>query len=206
MIRNIVFDIGNVLAAFDWEGHMNRLGISGAEFDIIANAVFRSSDWSEMDRGVLTPEEVIQRFCSKAPQYAEDIKKAVYSYSGMIRQYPYTKPLLRQLKEHGCKVYYLSNYGKFAVEATKDALDFTKMMDGGLYSYEVQMVKPNRWIFAELMQRYRLKPEETVFFDDNPANVQAASGMGMKGILFLGYEDAVNRLEEFGIILDRTNH
>lgn len=200
MIDTVVFDIGNVLAAFDWEGNLKKFSFPEEEYEAIADALFRSSDWNEMDRGVLTLEEVIQRFIRKAPQYAEDIRKVVHSYSGMIRQYPYTKPLIRRLKEKGCKVYYLSNYGEFAFEETKKELDFTELMDGGLYSYEVKMVKPCRWIFEELMERYQIDREKAVFFDDNPANARAASEIGMTGITFLGYEDAAEKLEKLGVL------
>ena len=200
MIKNIVFDIGNVLAAFDWEGTLRRMHLPEEEYESIADAVYRSSDWNEMDRGVLTTEEVIQRFCRKIPQYEEDIRKAIADYSGTIRQYPYTKELIRLLKEKGCRVYYLSNYGAYALEETKDQLDFTELMDGGLYSFEMQMIKPNRWLFMELLHRYGLKADETVFFDDNPKNAGAACEVGMKGITFTGYEAAKEKLKELGVL------
>ena len=85
MIKNIIFDIGNVLAAFDWEGALNRFNFPEEEYEAIADAVFRSSDWNEMDRGVMTVEEVTARFCKKVPQYAEDVKRVIGSYSYMIR-------------------------------------------------------------------------------------------------------------------------
>lgn len=163
MIKNIIFDIGNVLAAFDWEGNLKKFGFSDEEYEAIADAVYRSDDWNEMDRGVMTTEEVIRRFCTKIPRYETDVRRAIGAYSGTIRQYPYTKKLIRTLKEKGYRVYYLSNYGEYAVQQTKKELDFTELMDGGLFSYEVKMVKPNRWLFAELMRRYQLTPEECIF-------------------------------------------
>lgn len=209
MIKNIIFDIGNVLAAFDWEGNLKKFGFSDEEYEAIADAVYRSEDWNEMDRGVMTTEEVIRRFCDKIPQYEKDVRRVISAYSGTIRQYPYTKKLIRTLKEKGYRVYYLSNYGEYAVQKTKKELDFTELMDGGLFSYEVKMVKPNRWLFAELMRRYQLKPEECLFFDDNPKNAEAACEIGMKGIPFCGYETALCDLKKLGIelnnILVRSN-
>ena len=61
------------------------------------------------------------------------------------------------------------------------------------------MVKPNRWLFAELMRRYQLTPEECIFFDDNPKNAEAACEIGMKGITFYGYEAVLHELEKLGI-------
>ena len=200
MIKNIIFDIGNVLAAFDWEGNLRSFHLPEEEYEAIADAVYRSSDWNEMDRGVMTTEGVIRRFCAKIPQYEADIRKAIGLYSNTIRQYPYTKKLIKTLKEKGYQVYYLSNYGEYALQETKKELDFTELMDGGLFSYEVKMVKPNRWLFAELMERYHLKAEECIFFDDNPKNAQAACEIGMTGITFCGYEDALHKLENCGVL------
>lgn len=202
MIKNIIFDIGNVLAAFCWEENLKSFGFPEEEYEAIADAVFRGSDWGEMDRGVLDVEEVIARFCKKAPEYAEDIRKVVYSYSGMIKQYPYAKTLLRTLKEHGYKVYFLSNYGPFGYERTKDELDFIEMMDGGLFSYEVQMIKPCKWIFMELMERYGLKAEECVFLDDNPNNAKAAGKAGIAGIAFYGLEQGLEELRKLGVDIE----
>lgn len=196
MIKNIIFDIGNVLAAFDWEGNLRKYNFSEEKYEEIANALYRSSDWEEMDRGVMTTEEVIARFCGKLPEYESEIRQIVADYSRIIHQYPYTKPMLRALKEKGYRLYYLSNYGKYGYEQTKTELDFIELMDGGLFSYEVKMIKPSKWIYMELLERYELRPEETVFFDDNAKNAKAAELAGITGIHFLSYEQAMEELEK----------
>ena len=156
MITTVIFDIGNVLAAYDWEDALKRLGYSEETREIIGNAVFRSADWNEMDRGVLTLEELLQRFIKRAPEYEKEIRQAIYNYKDMAHQYDYTKPWLKELKEKGLRLYYLSNYGEFGVQETLEALDFRELMDGGIFSYEVKMIKPSRWIFEELLYRYKL--------------------------------------------------
>lgn len=173
MITTVIFDIGNVLAAYDWEGALKRLGYSEETREIIGNAVFRSADWNEMDRGVLTLEELLQRFIKRAPEYEKEIRQAIYNYKDMAHQYDYTKPWLKELKEKGLRLYYLSNYGEFGVQETLEALDFRELMDGGIFSYEVKMIKPSRWIFEELLYRYKLNREEAVFFDDSAANARS---------------------------------
>ena len=194
MITTVIFDIGNVLAAYDWEDALKRLGYSEETREIIGNAVFRSADWNEMDRGVLTLEELLQRFIKRA----RNMKKNHSRPSGnkdMAHRYAYTKPWLKELKEKGLSLYYLSNYGEFGVQETLEALDFRELMDGGIFSYEVKMIKPSRWIFEELLYRYKLNREEAVFFDDSAANAEAACQVGLHGIQFTGYEDAHQKLE-----------
>lgn len=200
MINTVIFDIGNVLVAFDWQSVLHELGFEGETFDIVADATYRNADWDERDRGVLTSEETMRRFISHAPQYEKEIRLAVDSVDKTIRQYPYTKDLIRSLKEHGCRVYYLSNYGEDGYEATKHELDFLPLMDGGLFSYEVKMIKPNPWIYAELFQRYGIDPHTAVFFDDNPRNVKAAENVGLTAILFTGYDAACAALKKLGVL------
>ena len=195
MITTVIFDIGNVLATYDWESSLKRLGYPEETIEIVGNAVFRSTDWNEMDRGVLTLEELFQRFIKRAPEYEKEIRQSIYNYKDMSHQCAYTKPWLKELKEKGFRLYYLSNYGEFGVQETQEALDFRELMDGGIFSYEVKMIKPSRWIFEELLYRYNIRPEEAVFFDDSAANAEAARQVGIHGIQFLGYEDARQKLE-----------
>lgn len=191
MITTMIFDIGNVLAAYDWQKSLGSYGFPREQYEAMADAMYRNKDWNELDRGVLTIEEITARFISHAPQYADDIRRTVDEIEKTITQYPYTKPLLRQLKDAGKKLYYLSNYGEYVYHKTKDVLDFLPMMDGGILSYQVKMIKPNPWIFAELMKRYQITPESAVFFDDNPANVEAARSMGLHAEVFSSYEQVL---------------
>lgn len=200
MITTVIFDIGNVLVSFDWQKNLDSFGFPKEKREAIADAVYRSSDWNEMDRGVLTLEECAARFISNAPQYAEDIRKVVLATAGTIQPLSYTNDFLKTLKARGLKTYYLSNYGKFGYEVTKEKLDFTKLMDGGLYSYEVQMLKPNPWIYAELCRRYDITPSEAVFLDDTLKNVEAAKAFGMHGIHFTGYEQGCAELRKLGVL------
>lgn len=199
MIRTIVFDIGNVLISWDWREMLRSMQLPEEEINALGCAVFQHEDWNEMDRGVLTEDEILKRFQKRVPQYADELKDILY---GIYRRIPtccYTASWITELKEKGYRVYYLSNYGGFTRELSRDALSFTELMDGGLFSYEVQMLKPNRWIFAEFCRRFDVKPEEAVFLDDNAANVAAAKEMGFSAIRFTSYEEAVKKLNEMGV-------
>ena len=50
MIKNIVFDIGNVLAGFHWQDYFHSFGYSDEVFEQLADATVRSAVWNEMDR------------------------------------------------------------------------------------------------------------------------------------------------------------
>ena len=70
-----------------------------------------------------------------------------------------------------------------------------KLMDGGIMSYEVQLIKPDLAIYQTLMERYDLQPEECVFLDDTVRNVEAAQALGIAGIVVTSQEQAKKELE-----------
>ena len=195
MIKNIIFDVGMVLVNWDPHAAFQELGFDEKTEEAVGNATVYSDAWNESDRSVLDAEEQLAVFVQNAPEYEKEIRQAIYNYKDMAHQYDYTKPWLKELKEKGLRLYYLSNYGEFGVQETLEALDFRELMDGGIFSYEVKMIKPSRWIFEELLYRYKLNREEAVFFDDNAANAEAACQVGIHGIQFTGYEDARQKLE-----------
>jgi putative hydrolase of the HAD superfamily len=59
------------------------------------------------------------------------------------------------------------------------------MFDGIVISSRIQMVKPERQIYEHLLTLYQLEPAETVFIDDTPENLAAASSMGIQTIRFI---------------------
>ena len=63
------------------------------------------------------------------------------------------------------------------------------MIDRYVVSGAEGLVKPDPRLFQVLLNRYQLKADECIFVDDNPDNVAAASGMGMRGIVFVGAEE-----------------
>ena len=62
MVRNVVFDIGNVLAGFCWQEFYKSFGYSEEVFGKLADATVRSTFWNEMDRGKLSDEQLLEGF------------------------------------------------------------------------------------------------------------------------------------------------
>lgn len=195
MIKNIVFDIGNVLAGFIWQDFYHSFGYSDEIFEKLADATVRSTFWNEMDRGKLTDEELLEGFVRNDPSIEKELREVFQNVNGMIKRYDYAIPWIKELKERGFHVYVISNFAHKAHEECIDALDFLREVDGGILSYQVQLIKPSPEIYRLLCSRYGLKAEECVFIDDLPKNVEAARKEGMQGIVFENLEQAKKALE-----------
>ncbi|MCR5753334.1 MAG: HAD family phosphatase [Acetatifactor sp.] len=196
MIRNIIFDIGNVLTDFRWEGFLLDKGLSHDIVDRIGNATVRSKEWSEVDRGVWSLEELLEAFIRNDPSLEKEMRFAFDDFTGMVTPREYAIPWVQELKKKGFDVYYLSNFSEKAKKECSDALNFLPYMDGGILSYKEKMVKPDPAIYKLLMERYGLKAQESVFLDDTLANVEAARLVGMHGIHFKSKEQATEELEK----------
>ena len=195
MIRNIVFDIGNVLAEFSWREHLARFGFTGEKAERIGKAMMLNPTWNELDRGVCSREKLLQSFIKEAPDLEQEIRLVFSDLSTIVRKFPKSDSWVQSLKDRGYHVYYLSNYSSHVRKDTEKELTFMKLMDGGIMSYEVQLIKPDLAIYQTLMVRYDLQPEECVFLDDTVRNVEAAQALGIAGIVVTSQEQAKKELE-----------
>lgn len=194
MIKNVVFDIGNVLAGFAWKEFYRSFGFSDEIFEKLADATVRSDFWNEMDRGKLTDDQLLEGFIQNDPSIEKEIRQVFADVTDMILRYDYAIPWLRELKERGYRVYYISNFAHKAHVECEKALDFLAEMDGGILSYQDKLIKPDPEIYRLLLSRYGLKAEECVFIDDTEKNILAAQKEGMKGILFHTLEQTKEEL------------
>lgn len=196
MIKNIVFDIGNVLAGFAWEDFYRSFGYSEEMFEKLADATVRSPFWNEMDRGKLSDEELLEGFIKNDSSIEKEIREVFENVEEIIQRFDYAIPWIRELKEKGYHIYVISNFSRKAhVECIK-ALDFLAEIDGEILSYQVKLIKPSPEIYQLLCSKYNLKAEECVFIDDLPKNVEAARKEGMKGLIFESLNQAKRELEE----------
>jgi putative hydrolase of the HAD superfamily len=97
----------------------------------------------------------------------------------------------------------LSNSFVGAREREQEAHGFADLVDDIVYSHEVGMSKPVAAIYELACARLDVRPDETVFIDDVPANIEAARGLGMTAILHRDDEATIAALEE---MLDRRLH
>ena len=109
----------------------------------------------------------------------------------------YAIPWISELKERGYRVLFLSNYSEFIMNSKPEVLDFLPLMDGGVFSCYVGLIKPDPAIYQKICDKYDLDPAECVFIDDNEENVKAARDFGLNALHFTGYSETAENLEEW---------
>ncbi|MDE6873395.1 MAG: HAD-IA family hydrolase [Lachnospiraceae bacterium] len=198
MIRNVIFDIGNVLARFRWKDYIEER-FPEDMWQKIADATVRGPYWDEVDRGVLPIAEIAKKCAALVPGYERQIEAFFAEREKLVEEYAYSASLVRSLRAAGYHVYLLSNYAGDLFDYARAHFKFIPLAEGGVISYEIHKIKPEREIYEELLRRYDLVPEECVFVDDLKRNLCGAATFGIHTVLFTGLEDALGKLKELGV-------
>lgn len=199
MIRNIVFDVGDVLVDFRYMDYMRNLGFDEECMQFLSSNMVITEFWHEMDLGIKTNADAVEHFTSLYPEYRSEIISFWDNVQDIVQEYDYAPELLRGLKEKGYGVYILSNYPIETAELHWPHFKFLEYTDGRIISGYEKITKPDEAIYRLLTSRFGIRLEESLFIDDREINIQAADRLGMKTILFTGYTELQRELETLGI-------
>ena len=141
MIKNLIFDVGNVLIEYRWHQMLLDYGLTKEEAAIAGPLFFEHETWKELDLGNMPVEDVICLYEQRLPQYAELIRWFLTHLELMPISRPDVWEKVHALKQKGYKIYLLSNYNEdFFRVHTQDA-DFLKDIDGKVVSYEIHKIR-----------------------------------------------------------------
>ncbi len=196
MIKNIISDIGNVLFEFDTEGFIDK-NIESEDKDNFFNLIFGSDNWQLMDKGDLSFEGARNYFVSVFPKYKNILNKLFDSSLTLCLNMNHNNiNILKEYKEKGYNIYYLSNMSIETFECISKKTDFfEKTCIGGVVSAYEKMIKPNDEIYELLLNRFNLKVEECLFIDDNLNNVNTAIRLGINSCQLKNMNDMAFELE-----------
>lgn len=186
MIRNILFDMGQVLIRFDRDYFISRLGIEGEDKELLKREVFLSLEWARMDRGSMTDAEAAESVCKRLPERLHDAaRKLVSMWDRPILPIEGMYELIEELKAKGYGIYLLSN-ASYRQHDYWPRVEASRFFDGTLISADEKVVKPQPEIYRLILERFNLKAEECFFVDDVPANIEGAFYCGIPGAVFHG--------------------
>ena len=198
MIRNIIFDMGHVLMWFDREFFMERHAkdLSDEEKKLLMHEVYLSYEWICHDRGTVTTEHMVEIFKSRLPEKLHPAAEALVTrWDEDILPVEGMADLVKEMKEKGYHIYLLSNAGD-------DHPRYWHKVPGSEYFDDICVsafegyIKPQPELYERAVEKFGIVPEETVFIDDVPANVEASVNAGMHGIVFHGdMEELRSKLE-----------
>jgi len=184
MIRNIVFDMGNVLRDFNPALCVGAFVTEPEDARLLREVIFGSEEWKMLDRGTVTYEEARKRWASRLPERLHGVMEEIVAHwHEHMPEIPGMVALTRELKEKGYHLYLLSN-ASVRYEVFKALLASLQYMEGAIVSAYYGYLKPEKELYQVLFNTYDLKPEESFFIDDQPLNIKAGEALGMAGHVF----------------------
>jgi putative hydrolase of the HAD superfamily len=199
MIRNIIFDLGNVLISFRPSEYLEKNNYPPEVRNVILRDIFGSQEWLLIDNGNLTPEEAIDSITLRSPLKREEIASVFNKRTDIMFPLESNVRLLPELKKRGFKLYYLSNFPSDIFEEIKNGFSFFRYFDGGLISAEVKHSKPDVRFYHILIEKYGIVPEDSLYIDDNESNIITAELLGMQVIHLSDAESLKEKLSESGL-------
>ncbi len=190
MIKNIVFDLGQVLLDYVTDGATRAFTEDTAILREVDLVVYKSSEWIMMDAGLMTEEEARKSFIAKCSS-KEVAEVAINSFNNWdqynLTMHPGMEALVKELKAAGYRIYVLSNLSaRLGGERLKEHLTYADVFDGIFISALHRCLKPQPAIYEAFFKEYDLVPGECFFVDDLPKNIAGAKEAGMDGYVFDG--------------------
>lgn len=186
MLRNILFDLGNVLVDIDFPASEQALrsipGLNTEAFD----ALIDKHQWfNRYECGEMTEESfvnAIQRCYKPVPEGMTIIR----SINAMLHGIPQARLTALSSLRKNYKLYVLSNTNETHLRWIQRHLiqmhgitDFeTAYFDKVFYSHQVGKRKPDIEIFRHVLNTAGIKAEETLFIDDNYDNIHSSKQLG----------------------------
>lgn len=196
MIKNIIFDLGNVLISFIPSEFFRKKNYPENIRKTILNDIFKSDEWKMLDNGDITVNEAIDALTLKSTMKREEIVFIFKMRTEIMFPLDENVRLLPALKKRGFSLYYLSNFPLDIFEEIRNDYFFFRYFDGGIISAEVKLSKPDVRIFSFILDKYSLNPEECVYIDDIEENVKSAETLKIKGLTTFGSENISGLIEK----------
>lgn len=188
MIKNILFDMGNVLIWFAPETYVRNAGLSEPDQKLLLRELYGSVDWVRLDRGTITESEIIERCTQRVGERLRGaVERLVMQWDRPELPVEGMRELAAELAANGYELYLLTNAGPRHREY------FPRFSVGPLFpeerifrSADEKLLKPQHEFFERALDRFGLNKSECVFIDDSVANVEGAANIGLDAIVFRG--------------------
>jgi FMN phosphatase YigB (HAD superfamily) len=179
MIRNVVFDVGNVLVKLHYQPFIEYLARAGVDMTDLPYWL-RQVDIEGHERGDFAGELLLQRVASMSPAPL-DAAELRTQWLSMFERWDEMFDLASGLMTD-YRVYLLSNIGDLHWAHLDALYGLDTLVHGACASFRVGAIKPQPDIYRKAEQMFGLEPAATVFLDDLPRNVVAARECGWHAI------------------------
>ena len=184
MIKNIIFDMGNVLLSYNPQIPLDLYCRSQEAKDIIRRELFEGPEWVQGDYGYISNLGRYEPVSRRVPaEFHSELSACVKGWDVCMTPVPGALDFCKSVKNRCYKIYVLSNadnsfhdyFTRFAEES---------FFDGVMVSSDVHMIKPELRIYEHFLRTFGLAAGECLFLDDREENIAGAAAAGIRGYVF----------------------
>lgn len=198
----VIFDFGGVLLHWQPLDLLQQIvpqqAPDAARAKQLADLLFQSfvpgGDWSEFDRGGLSIDALTPRLARRSGLSEAEVKAVIDAIPGHLQAQADTVALLGRLHAAGHRLCFLSNMPAPYADYLDRTQAFIRQFEQGIYSSRIGLVKPQAEIFRHAQQVFAVPPDQCLFIDDHPANVQQARDCGWHALQFTGAAQCAEQL------------
>jgi len=202
-IKAVIFDYGQVISLPQDPAAVDRM----AEIAGVERGRFESTLWAlrdEYDRGTIDARGYYRKVFAELAvdidmnRIDEIIKTDFESWKNINKE---TTALMKDVKKAGYTLGILSNMPHDFLAWARKTQPVFSLPQVGLFSCEVNLVKPEEAIYQKLLSILGVRAEEVVFFDDKIENVKSAGALGINALLWKDAGSARRELLSLGVAL-----
>ena len=195
MIKNIIFDFGDIFINLDKKGFAKEI----QKLNIFETDVEVKSILDHYEMGLISTNEFLEFFNNKVGVPSEDLKNAWNSIllDFPLRRLDFLKELVATKKY---RVFLLSNTNDMHISWIQENWgielfnEFKKCFEKFYLTHEIHLRKPNLDIYKFVLNENKLIAEETIFIDDTKENTDAANSLGIHVWNLIPGQDDVTEL------------
>lgn len=199
-IKNIIFDFGGVLMDWNPRYFFKDYFNDDEKMEYFLENVAQSAWNEEQDRG-RTLSEGTEVQVKKFPDWEKEIRAYYNNWTTMLKSdIPQNVEVLRKLAKTHYHLFGLTNWSEETFPYALENYDFFQLFDGKIVvSGTEKLIKPDPKIWYVLLERYHLKPQESVFIDDSLKNIETARSLGFETVHITPETSLEKELIDLGI-------
>jgi HAD superfamily hydrolase (TIGR01509 family) len=185
MIRNIIFDLGNVLVNVEYARFQRKIFDCGVD-EQKYNNFFRGGSYRLLgyESGEISSDEFVTR-CITGLELKLKPDEFSDAFNDMFSEIKPMSEIVKKLAEEGkYNLFLLSNTSPLHFEFIKQKYEFVNLLHKFGLSYEMKALKPESVIYRKAIDHLGIKPEESLFIDDLKENCEGAEKFGIKTICY----------------------
>ncbi len=184
MIKNVVFDFGDVFINLDKEATSKALAPYRVKGKEVHSSIINTS--RRYEKGEVTTEKFVHRFVDYF--HLPSNEKFIEMWNAILLDFPVHRLVfLKELaKSEKYRLFLLSNTNELHIEWIRNDWgeelyqEFKNCFEKFYLSHEIGLRKPNADIYEFVLNENNLNAAETFFIDDTLENTLAAEKLGIK--------------------------